>query len=161
MVVYLPSPLTQKSVLASFLKGGSEDILSVSGLKAGIPEGSRDVPREPETRCTAVGLSIFWRPVRPLGRLAGRLRVALTLMILARAQATGSKTGLSTSTTGSRLPRCMPRVRPSRPLLRNRCLKARRPCRFPPGNEAWDPVLSRSTPVDEIVEPACRDHAQR
>ena len=25
MVVYLPSPLTQKSVLASFLKGGSED----------------------------------------------------------------------------------------------------------------------------------------
>jgi hypothetical protein len=30
MVVYLPSPLTQKPVLASFLKGGSEDTLSVS-----------------------------------------------------------------------------------------------------------------------------------
>jgi hypothetical protein len=27
MVVYLPSPLTQKPVLASFLKGGSEDTL--------------------------------------------------------------------------------------------------------------------------------------
>jgi hypothetical protein len=56
MVVYLPSPLTQKPVLASFLKGGSEDTLSVSGLKTGIPEGYRDVPIEPETRCTAVGL---------------------------------------------------------------------------------------------------------
>ena len=32
------------------------DTLSVSGHKTGIPEGSRDVPREPETRCTAVGL---------------------------------------------------------------------------------------------------------
>lgn len=29
MVVYLPSPLTKKPVLASFLKGGSEDTLSV------------------------------------------------------------------------------------------------------------------------------------
>jgi hypothetical protein len=29
MVVYLPSPLTQKPVLASFLKSGSEDTLSV------------------------------------------------------------------------------------------------------------------------------------
>jgi len=28
-VVYLPSRLTQKPVLASFLKGGSEDTLSV------------------------------------------------------------------------------------------------------------------------------------
>jgi hypothetical protein len=30
MVVYLPSPLTQRPVLASFLQGGSEDTLSVS-----------------------------------------------------------------------------------------------------------------------------------
>jgi len=29
MVVYLPSPLAQKPVLATFLKGGSEDTLSV------------------------------------------------------------------------------------------------------------------------------------
>ena len=64
MVVYLPSPLTQKPVLASFLKGGSEDTLSVSRLKTGIPEGSRDVPIEPETLCTAVGLLLWERPVR-------------------------------------------------------------------------------------------------
>ena len=64
MVVYLPSPLTQKPVMASFLKGGSEDTLSVLGLKTGIPEGSRDVPIEPETRCTAVGLLLWGRPVR-------------------------------------------------------------------------------------------------
>jgi len=38
MVVYLPSLLTQKPVLASFLKGGSEDTLSVSGSK---PRSSR------------------------------------------------------------------------------------------------------------------------
>ena len=37
MVVYLPSPLTQKPVLASFLKSGSEDTLSVSGSKTGFP----------------------------------------------------------------------------------------------------------------------------
>jgi hypothetical protein len=29
MMVYLPRPLTQKPVLAGFLKGGSEDTLSV------------------------------------------------------------------------------------------------------------------------------------
>ena len=38
MVVYLSSPLTQKPVLAGFLKGGSEDTLSVSELKTGFPE---------------------------------------------------------------------------------------------------------------------------
>ena len=42
MVVYLPSLLTQMPVLASFLKGGSEETLSVSELKTGIPEGFRD-----------------------------------------------------------------------------------------------------------------------
>ena len=41
MVVYLPSPLTQMPVLASFLKGGSEDTLSVlTG-----PEGIRGNPK--------------------------------------------------------------------------------------------------------------------
>jgi hypothetical protein len=38
MVVYLPSPLTQKPVLASFLKGGSEDTLSVLSVLS--PSGS-------------------------------------------------------------------------------------------------------------------------
>ena len=42
---------------------GSNPTLSVSGLKTGIPEGSRDVPREPETRCTAPQ----WPP-EPAGR---------------------------------------------------------------------------------------------
>ena len=36
MVVYLPSPLTQKPVLASFLKGGSDDTLSVLTGSLGI-----------------------------------------------------------------------------------------------------------------------------
>ena len=36
LVVYLPSPLTQKPVLASFLKGGSEDTLSVLTGSEGI-----------------------------------------------------------------------------------------------------------------------------
>ena len=39
MVVYLPSPLTQRPVLASFLQGGSEDTLSVSELKGGGVNG--------------------------------------------------------------------------------------------------------------------------
>ncbi len=43
---------------------GSNPTLSVSGLKTGIPEGSHDVPIEPETRCTAVGLLLWGRPVR-------------------------------------------------------------------------------------------------
>jgi hypothetical protein len=42
MVVYLPSPLTQKPVLASFLKGGSEDTLSVF-------TGSEGIRRHPKT----------------------------------------------------------------------------------------------------------------
>jgi hypothetical protein len=50
-------------VLASFLKGGSEDTLSVSELKTGIPKGSRDVPLIPETRCPAVGFLLFGRPM--------------------------------------------------------------------------------------------------
>jgi hypothetical protein len=36
MVVYLPSPLTQRPVLASFLQGGSEDTLSVFTGSEGI-----------------------------------------------------------------------------------------------------------------------------
>jgi len=40
------------------------DTLSVSGLKTGIPKGSRDVPIELETLCTAVGLLLWERPVR-------------------------------------------------------------------------------------------------
>jgi hypothetical protein len=40
------------------------DTLSVSGHKTGIPEVSHDVPIEPETRCTAVGLLLWGRPVR-------------------------------------------------------------------------------------------------
>jgi hypothetical protein len=63
MVVYLSSPLTQRPVLASFLQGGSEDTLSVSELKTGIPKGSRDVPLIPETHCPAVGFLLFWRPM--------------------------------------------------------------------------------------------------
>ncbi len=43
MVVYLPSLITQKPVLAGFLKGGSEDTLSVSELKTGIPKVSGDI----------------------------------------------------------------------------------------------------------------------
>lgn len=39
MVVYLPSPLTQRPVLASFLQGGSEDTLSVSAGLASAPSG--------------------------------------------------------------------------------------------------------------------------
>jgi hypothetical protein len=50
-------------VLASFLKGGSEDTLSVSGLKTGIPTGSRDVPLIPDTRCPAVGFLLLGRPM--------------------------------------------------------------------------------------------------
>ena len=41
MVVYLSSPLTQKPVLAGFLKGGSEDTLSVSRI---IPGGDLFIP---------------------------------------------------------------------------------------------------------------------
>ncbi len=63
MVVVLPSPLTQKPVLAGFLKGGSEDTLSVSELKTGIPKGSRDVPLIPETHCPAVGFPLSGRPM--------------------------------------------------------------------------------------------------
>ena len=40
------------------------DTLSVFGLKTGIPKGSRDVPIELETLCTAVGLLLWERPVR-------------------------------------------------------------------------------------------------
>lgn len=40
------------------------DTLSVSGLKTGIPEGSRDVPLISETRCPAVGFLLLGRPVR-------------------------------------------------------------------------------------------------
>jgi hypothetical protein len=43
MVVYLPSPLTEKPVLASFLKGGSEDTFSVLTGSQGI----RGNPRTP------------------------------------------------------------------------------------------------------------------
>ena len=43
---------------------GSNPTLSVSGLKTGIPKGSRDVPIELETLCTAVGLLLWERPVR-------------------------------------------------------------------------------------------------
>ena len=43
---------------------GSNPTLSVSGHKTGIPEVSHDVPIEPETRCTAVGLLLWGRPVR-------------------------------------------------------------------------------------------------
>ncbi len=43
MVVYLPSPLTQKPVLASFLQGRSEDTLSVSGSRTEILHGAADV----------------------------------------------------------------------------------------------------------------------
>jgi hypothetical protein len=41
MVVYLPSPLTWKPVLASFLKGGSEDTLSVSTRSTEIQASPR------------------------------------------------------------------------------------------------------------------------
>jgi hypothetical protein len=47
MVVYLPSPLAQKPVLASFLKGGSEDTLSVFRATTAIPG---DFPNVPGTR---------------------------------------------------------------------------------------------------------------
>ena len=57
MVVYLPSALTQRPVLASFLKGGSEDTLSVSGSKTVIPLGSRDVPLA-TTPCPWVGIDL-------------------------------------------------------------------------------------------------------
>ena len=43
MVVVLPRHLNQKPVLAGFLKGGSEDTLSVSELKTGIPKVSGDI----------------------------------------------------------------------------------------------------------------------
>ena len=43
---------------------GSNPTLSVSGLKTGIPKGSRDVPIELETLCTAVVLLLWERPVR-------------------------------------------------------------------------------------------------
>jgi hypothetical protein len=39
------------------------DTLSVSGLKTGIPEGSRDVPPIPETHCPAVGFLLFGGPM--------------------------------------------------------------------------------------------------
>ena len=42
---------------------GSNPTLSVSGLKTGIPEGFRDVPIEPETRCPAVGFLLLGRPM--------------------------------------------------------------------------------------------------
>ena len=42
---------------------GSNPTLSVSGLKTGIPEGSRDVPLIPETRCPAVGFLLLGRPM--------------------------------------------------------------------------------------------------
>lgn len=43
---------------------GSNPTLSVSDLKTGIPEDSRDVPIEPEIRCTAVGIPLCGHPVR-------------------------------------------------------------------------------------------------
>ena len=42
---------------------GSNPTLSVSGLKTGIPEGSRDVPPIPETHCPAVGFLLFGGPM--------------------------------------------------------------------------------------------------
>jgi len=40
MVVYLPSPLTQKPVLAGFLKGGSEDTLCFVCALLALAEGA-------------------------------------------------------------------------------------------------------------------------
>ena len=39
------------------------DTLSASTTKTGIPEGSRDVPIEPETRYAAVGFLLLGRPM--------------------------------------------------------------------------------------------------
>jgi hypothetical protein len=57
MVVYLPSLLTWKPVLASFLKGGSEDTLSVSGSSRGIAQGScgRPLIAKPHEQSIAMG----------------------------------------------------------------------------------------------------------
>jgi len=63
MVVYLPSPLAYKPVFAGTFNAGLEDTLSVSELKTGIPEGSRDVPPIPETHCPAVGFLPFGGPM--------------------------------------------------------------------------------------------------
>lgn len=43
---------------------GSNPTLSVFRAPTGIPGTSPDVPRPPETRCTAVGLLLWGRPVR-------------------------------------------------------------------------------------------------
>ena len=43
---------------------GSNPTLSVSRRKTGIPKISCDVPTEPQTRCTAVGLLLCERLVR-------------------------------------------------------------------------------------------------
>jgi len=42
---------------------GSNPTLSVSDLKTGVPEGSRDVSPIPETHCRAVGFLLFGRPM--------------------------------------------------------------------------------------------------
>lgn len=63
MVVYLPNTLAHKPGFAGTLKAGSEDTLSVSELKTGIPKGSRDVPLIPETHCSAVGFLQIGRPM--------------------------------------------------------------------------------------------------
>ena len=63
IVVYPPGITTYKPVRACLLKASSEDTLSVSGLKTGIPTGSRDVPLIPETRCPAVGFLLLGRPM--------------------------------------------------------------------------------------------------
>jgi hypothetical protein len=39
------------------------DTLSVSELKTGIPEGSRDIPPIPATHCPAVGFLLFGDPM--------------------------------------------------------------------------------------------------
>ena len=46
MVVYLPSPLTQKPVMAGFLKAGSEDTLSVLTASEGIRGNPKTVPAQ-------------------------------------------------------------------------------------------------------------------
>ena len=60
MVVYLPSLLTQMQVLASFLKGGSEDTLSVSGR-------IRKDPQKSQNHCSAADLRFWVVRAHPLG----------------------------------------------------------------------------------------------
>jgi hypothetical protein len=51
---------------------GSNPTLSVSGLKTGIPDGSRDVPLILKTHCTAVGFCCFGVPWHPSKTQASR-----------------------------------------------------------------------------------------